>query len=52
MYLTGKHKKELARLDTALLEIGYELLRLAKSEEMIREIQNIIDLLKSDEAVK
>lgn len=52
MFLTEKHKKELARLDTALLEIGYELLRRAEREEMKREIQEIMALLQSHEAVK
>ena len=52
MFLTGKQKKELARLDTALLEIGYELLRRAEREEMKREIQEIMALLQSNEAVK
>ena len=52
MFLTEKHKKELARLDTVLLEIGYELLRMADSEEMKREIRDIMALFQSNEAVK
>ena len=52
MFLTEKHKKELARVDTALLEIGYELLRRAESEDITREIQEIMALLQSNEAVK
>ncbi len=52
MFLTEKYKQELARLDTALLEIGIELLRRAESEEVKREIQEIMALLQSNEAVK
>ncbi len=46
MFLSEKHKKELARLDTALLEIGYELLRRAVNEEQKQEINTILESLK------
>jgi len=46
MFLTEKHRAEMARIDTALLEIGYELLRRAESEEDKRGINAILGSLK------
>jgi hypothetical protein len=46
MFVSEKHKRELVRLDTLLLEIGYELLKMAGNAEQKQEINAILESIK------